>query len=165
MDVTRTRALRGPNLWSRNTAIEAVVTCAENERAMAQIAGFEARLRALFPDIGVLRDTGPAGPVSLAHVLEAAALELQAAAGCPVTFSRTAATLEPGTYQLVAEHSDELVRTSWVNQAIGVLIGRGYTPEHAAHQIDLLPTRTEQERRTSAAHVHTGLRTAGRHPT
>ncbi|MEO7069061.1 MAG: hypothetical protein ABI131_01050 [Nostocoides sp.] len=59
---------------------------------------------------------------------------------------------------IVAEHSDELVRTSWVNQAIGVLIGRGYTPEHAAHQIDLLPTRTEQERRTSAERVHTGLR-------
>src|SRR3989344_3662312 len=32
MDVSRTRALRGPNLWSRHMAIEAVVTCAENER-------------------------------------------------------------------------------------------------------------------------------------
>ena len=47
MDVTRTRALRGPNLWSRHMAIEAVVTCAENERAVGQMAGFEARLRAL----------------------------------------------------------------------------------------------------------------------
>lgn len=65
---------------------------------------------------------------------------------------------------VVAEDRGELVRTSWVNQAIGVLIARGYTPEHAAHQTDLLPTRTEQERRTSAAHVHTGLRAAGRHP-
>ncbi len=57
----------------------------------------------------------------------------------------------------VAEHDDELGRTSWVNQAIGVLIGRGYTPEHAAHQIDLLPSQTEQDRRTSAERVHTGL--------
>ena len=46
MDVSRTRALRGPNLWSRHMAIEAVVTCAENERAVGQMAGFEARLRA-----------------------------------------------------------------------------------------------------------------------
>ena len=49
MEVSRIRALRGPNLWSRHTAIEAVVRCTENELAMAQIAGFEARLRALFP--------------------------------------------------------------------------------------------------------------------
>ncbi len=27
MEITRIRALRGPNLWSRHTAIEAIVTC------------------------------------------------------------------------------------------------------------------------------------------
>jgi cyanophycin synthetase len=27
MDVSRIRALRGPNLWSRHTAIQAIVTC------------------------------------------------------------------------------------------------------------------------------------------
>ena len=27
MDITRTRALRGPNLWGRHTAIEAIVAC------------------------------------------------------------------------------------------------------------------------------------------
>jgi hypothetical protein len=27
MDVTRIRALRGPNLWSRCTALEAIVRC------------------------------------------------------------------------------------------------------------------------------------------
>ena len=34
MEVSRIRALRGPNLWSRHTAIEAIVTC---ERRRAQI--------------------------------------------------------------------------------------------------------------------------------
>ena len=109
MEVSRIRALRGPNLWSRRTALEAIVACSPAECSIDLLPGFEPRLRALFPDIGVLRDTGPAGPVSLAHVLEAAALELQAAAGCPVTFSRTAATLEPGTYQVVVEYSEETV--------------------------------------------------------
>ena len=33
MEVSRTRALRGPNMWSRHTAIEAVVHCSETERA------------------------------------------------------------------------------------------------------------------------------------
>ena len=109
MDVTRTRALRGPNLWSRNTAIEAVVTCAENERAMAQITGFEARLRALFPAIGALLPQGSESDISLAHVLQSAALALQAQAGCPVTFSRTATTPEPGVYQVIVEYTEEAV--------------------------------------------------------
>ena len=109
MDVSRIRALRGPNLWSRRTALEAIVACTPQERCIDSLTGFEPRLRALFPDIGILRETGYAGPVSLAQVLEAAALELQAAAGCPVTFSRTSATLDPGTYQVVVEYSEEAV--------------------------------------------------------
>jgi len=109
MEVSRTRALRGPNLWSRHTAIEAIVTCAEDERSKVDIPGFEHRLRALFPAIGELRARGHAGTISLAHVLEAAALALQAQAGCPVTFSRTSATLEPGVFQVVVEYSEEAV--------------------------------------------------------
>ncbi|MEO5660910.1 MAG: acetate--CoA ligase family protein, partial [Polaromonas sp.] len=109
MDVSRIRALRGPNLWSRRTALEAIVACAPHECSIDNLTGFEPRLRALFPDIGVLRGTGHAGPVSLAHVLEAATLELQAAAGSPVTFSRTSATLEPGIYQVVVEYCEEAV--------------------------------------------------------
>ena len=109
MDVTRTRALRGPNLWSRHMAIEAVVTCAENERAVGQMAGVEARLRALFPAIGALHPETGGGDVSLAHVLQTAALALQAQAGCPVTFARTTATSDVGVYQVVVEYSEEAV--------------------------------------------------------
>ena len=109
MDVSRIRALRGPNLWSRHTALEAIVACSAAERCVDNLPGFESRVRALFPAMGALRQTGHAGPVSLALVLEAAALELQAAAGCPVTFSHTEVTLEPGTYQVVVEYSEEAV--------------------------------------------------------
>jgi cyanophycin synthetase len=45
----------------------------------------------------------------MAQVLELAALGLQAQAGCPVTFSRSTATLEPGIYQVVVEYSEEAV--------------------------------------------------------
>ncbi|MCJ0764460.1 cyanophycin synthetase [Variovorax terrae] len=109
MDISRTRALRGPNLWSRHTALEAIVACAEAERDIDALPGFEPRVRALFPAVGALRPGGHEGPVSLAHVLESAALELQAEAGCPVTFSRTAATLEAGVYQVVVQYSEEAV--------------------------------------------------------
>lgn len=109
MDVTRTRALRGPNLWSRHMAIEAVVTCSETERAIGKMAGFEDRLRALFPAIGVLHPEGGDTDISLAHVLQTAALALQAQAGCPVTFARTTATTDAGVYQVVVEYSEEAV--------------------------------------------------------
>lgn len=109
MDVSRIRALRGPNLWTRHTAIEAIVACEPGERSIAEIAGFEQHLRALFPAIGALRPAAFVGPVSLAHVLEAAGLALQAQAGCPVTFSRTSVTVEPGVYQVVVEYSEEAV--------------------------------------------------------
>ena len=109
MDVSRIRALRGPNLWSRHTAIEAIVTCSEAEQDISGMNGFEARFRALFPDIALLRQAGHTDAVPLARVLELAALALQTQAGCQVTFSRTNATLDPGVYQVVVEYSEEVV--------------------------------------------------------
>ena len=109
MEVTRVRALRGPNLWSRHTAIEAVVYCTEAESSILNISGFESRLRALFPEVGLLQLAGHTGGVSMAHVLQLAALRLQAQSGCPVTFSRTAPTLETGVFQVVFEYTEEQV--------------------------------------------------------
>ena len=109
MDVSRIRALRGPNLWSRHTAIEAIIACDEIERALDDIPGFEARLRERFPEIALLQPTVSDDIVSMAHAVEYATLGLQAQAGCPVTFSRTAATLEAGIYQVIVEYSEEAV--------------------------------------------------------
>ncbi|KZT17726.1 cyanophycin synthetase [Acidovorax sp. GW101-3H11] len=128
MDVSRTRALRGPNLWSRHMAIEAVVACSETERAVGQMAGFEARLRALFPAIGALHPETGGGDVSLAHVLQTAALALQAQAGCPVTFARTTATSDVGVYQVVVEYSEEAVGRKafeYAQQLIEAALGNG----------------------------------------
>ncbi|NDP37546.1 MAG: cyanophycin synthetase [Rhodoferax sp.] len=109
MDVSRIRALRGPNLWSSHTAIEAVVTCTPAECDIGNCDGFERRLRARFPDLSTLQPTGHKVAVPMAHALEVAALDLQALAGCPVTFGRTTATTEPGVYQIVVEYSEEAV--------------------------------------------------------
>ena len=119
MDISRIRALRGPNLWSRHTAIEAIVACAPEERSLDDLPGFEARLRAMFPALGPLRR--PAQQASLAHVLETIALALQAQAGCPVTFSRTTATPEDGIYQVVVEYSEEDVGRKAMTAAEGLL--------------------------------------------
>lgn len=109
MEVSRIRALRGPNLWSKNTAIEAIVSCADAECSIDNLPDFEARLRARLPQTGLLRPEGHQGAVSIAHVLQIVALTLQAYAGCPVTFGRTSSTIEPGVFQVVVEYSEEEV--------------------------------------------------------
>ena len=109
MEVSRIRALRGPNLWSRHTAIEAVVRTEGGECAIGALPGFEDRLRARFPNIGPMRPIGHEGDISVAHALAFAALGLQAQAGCPVTFSRVTQTVERCVFQVVVEYSEEEV--------------------------------------------------------
>ena len=106
MEVSRIRALRGPNLWSRNTAIEAVAACDGAECAIENLPHFAAQLRVRFPQLGELRPAGSQDPVSMAHVLAAVALALQAHAGCPVTFSRVQHTSEPGIFQVGHDVAD-----------------------------------------------------------
>jgi cyanophycin synthetase len=109
MQVTRIRALRGPNLWSRHTAIEAVVHCATDETAIAAGAPLEERLREWLPELAPVRPVGGAQAVPLARWLERTTLALQARAGCRVSFSRSTATPEAGVYQIVVEYTEEKV--------------------------------------------------------
>jgi len=109
MEVSRIRALRGPNLWSHHTAVEAIVTCSEAECSISDLPGFEVRLRARLPEVSTLQPTGHNDAVSMAHVLELTTLALQAQVGCPVTFSRTTLTNEAGVFQVVVEYTEEVV--------------------------------------------------------
>jgi len=109
MEVSRIRALRGANLWSHHTSIEAIATCTPDECCIAKFPGFEGRLRDRFPHIGPLQPTGHNDVIPMAYVLEHAALGLQAQAGCPVTFSRTTQTIDPGVFQVVFEYTEEAV--------------------------------------------------------
>ncbi len=109
MEVTRIRALRGPNLWSRHMSIEAIVACRGDENTIEKLPGFEAALRARFPAIGELHPIVLGQPLTAAHVLENAALALQAQAGCQVIFGHTSQTVEDGVYQVVVQYSEEAV--------------------------------------------------------
>jgi cyanophycin synthetase len=93
--------LRGPNLWSRHTALEAIVSCEESERSIDLIPEFEIKNRERYPQLGSMRRGGQNETLSLAHALEHAALGLQSQAGCPVTFSRSVQTIDVGVYQVV----------------------------------------------------------------
>ena len=104
MQILHIQALRGPNLWSLHTAIQVLVSCADNELCMDRLPGFEDRLRERFPHIGAFQPGA-----AMVAALELAALGLQAQAGCPVAFSRAVATLETGVYQVVIEYTEEAV--------------------------------------------------------
>ena len=121
MDIIRTRALRGPNLWSRHTALEIELRCEADERSVETRPGFEDHLRALCPGFSALRTPQRRGPISLAHALESTLLALQAAAGCPVTFSHTEPTADQGLFLVVVEYSEEDVGRRALDMCLQIL--------------------------------------------
>ena len=77
MEVTRLRALRGPNLWSHHTAIQAIVSCNAAEHAVDKIDGFEVRLRARFPEIGSFQPTGQDNSIAIPTDMKTGTVGLQ----------------------------------------------------------------------------------------
>jgi len=117
MNILNIRALRGLNFWGLHTAIQVLVNCSGEEYFLDRLPGFEDRLRERFPQIG------PCPPgATMVHALELAALGLQAQAGCPVAFSRSVATLDPGLYQVVVEYTEEAVGRLAVNLAFELCV-------------------------------------------
>ena len=121
MDVSRIRALRGPNLWTRATAIEAVVNCTADESDLSRWPGFEDRLRQRFPELGALPEPTAQGVVSMAHALELTTLALQTHAGCPISFSRTTQAPDAGVYQVVVEYTQEDVGRRALDLAVELI--------------------------------------------
>jgi cyanophycin synthetase len=62
----------------------------------------------------------PAWSSGIAHLIERAALSLQVEAGCPVSFSRTAATVESDTYMVIVEYSIEEVGLAAFDAAVAL---------------------------------------------
>ena len=109
MQVSRIRALRGPNLWSRHTAIEAIVSCSPDDCGLSAQHPVEQQLRRIFPEVGPFDGQRPGEAATLAHALEKVTLSLQSHAGCPVSFSRTTPTEEVGVFQVVVQYTEEAV--------------------------------------------------------
>jgi cyanophycin synthetase len=118
------KALRGPNLWSRFTAVETLVTCEATERALPADHPLIAQLRLALPGLGALpywfdgqrKHTAasliarPASTeITVAHLLAAATLEMQKAAGCPVEFCETTLTDDGQHHVVVVQYTEEKV--------------------------------------------------------
>jgi cyanophycin synthetase len=109
MEIIRQRALRGPNLWGRHTAIEVTLKCLACDLEQANVEKIIHGVYARFRDLAEFRPAEAAVPASLPKMLAQTALALQGRAGCPVTFCHAAETVEPGIYQVVVEYSEEAV--------------------------------------------------------
>ena len=128
MQLTRIRALRGPSIWSRHTALEVTVDLGPANMPVAGIPGFEARLRDLLPEMfsGVqwaAADLGGATAESatLAHVLERVSMVLQKRARVPVSFSKTASASEAGVFKVIVEYREEDVARAAVEAAVQII--------------------------------------------
>ncbi len=109
MEIIRQRALRGPNLWGRQTAIEATLICQDDEQAAALVSKVFHDIHTRFPGLAEFSLAQASMPASLPAILAQTALALQGRAGCPVTFCRAAETVSPGVHQVVVEYSEEAV--------------------------------------------------------
>ena len=107
MQITRIRALRGPNLWSHHTAIQAVVTCHADECSINTLSEFETRVRARFPEIASFQPIGHDDAIPLVHMLELAETL------CQSTWNDTPFDLSAALEQL--RELDENVRCGWKN--------------------------------------------------
>lgn len=147
MKIIRLRALRGPNLWSRHTAIEATISCPQHEHTLADFPGIAARVRTRFPTIDALQAAHSVASIPLPELIAIAALSLQKSAGCPVTFYRCAPTVEKGVYQVVVEYSEEAVARLAFELAMALYqAARDDQPFDAEDAIARLRTLDEDER-------------------
>ncbi len=115
MEFRNIRALRGPNIWAKCTALEVVVDLGEMKFPVREIPGFEARFRHWLPELypptaaaGDNHETAM-GTLALAQVLERVVVALQTRAGVPVSFSRTSPAPEAGCYNVIVEYHEEEV--------------------------------------------------------
>jgi cyanophycin synthetase len=142
MIILNIRVLRGPNLWGLHTAIQLLVNFSDQEYSFENLPGFEDRLRERFPQIGSF----PAG-ANMANALELAVLGLQAQAGCPVAFSRSLATADPGVYQVIVEYTEEAVGRLAVELAFELCVAaRSRLPFDLADALNRLRELDEEVR-------------------
>lgn len=132
MEILQILALRGPNVWSRRTCLEAIVDIRELEHAPSnRIPGLYERLTAWLPGLvehrcGIgerggflmrLRDGTYAG-----HMLEHVAIELQNLAGTPVGFGKARETSRPGVYKVAVRYRNETVGRACLLEARDLLM-------------------------------------------
>lgn len=121
MEVLSLKALRGINLWTDHTALEALVRCTKDEIFPTTNTSICQRLQDWGLGTQQSLEDMQQDFLSMAHVLEFLALEFQVCAECPVSFSLTHETSEEGIYKVIVEYSQESVGRLAFEKALYVL--------------------------------------------
>lgn len=132
MIIRKVLALRGPNIWSRHTVLEAWVDLgALKDTSSAQIPGFNDRLMSWLPSMIEHRcSVGERGGffqrlrwgTYLAHILEHTTLELQSLCGTPVGYGRARETTEEGLYKVAIRYHEETLARACLETARELLM-------------------------------------------
>ncbi len=132
MIIRKVLALRGPNIWSRHTVLEAWVDLgALKEISSADIPGFNDRLMSWLPTMIEHRcSVGERGGffqrlrwgTYLAHILEHTTLELQSMCGTPVGYGRARETSEEGLFKVAIRYQDETLARNCLETARELLM-------------------------------------------
>ena len=132
MIIRKVLALRGPNIWSRHTVLEAWVDLgALKDTSSEQMPGFNDRLMSWLPTMIEHRcSEGERGGffqrlrwgTYLAHILEHTTLELQTLCGTPVGYGRARETSQEGLYKVAIRYQDETLGRACLQTAHELLM-------------------------------------------
>jgi cyanophycin synthetase len=131
LEVTRLRALGGPNAWSLDPIIACDVRTGSLEGVTtADVPAFASRLLAALPSL-LEHPCSVGAPGGFArrmaegtgwpHVLEHVALDLQGLAGTLVSFGRVVASGDAGVWRVVVEYEQEEVGLESMKEAVALV--------------------------------------------
>ncbi|MGH7602795.1 MAG: cyanophycin synthetase [Gemmatimonadaceae bacterium] len=133
LQVSRIRALRGPNYWRLAPVIACDVQLGSLEQvSSADIPGFYECLTEAIPTLAEHHCTRQeAGGflerlregTHLPHILEHVALELQSLAGCDVSFGRVVPSGDPDTWWVIVEYEEEQVGLRSMREGVNIVRG------------------------------------------
>jgi cyanophycin synthetase len=131
LQVSRIRALRGPNYWRLAPVIACDVQLGSLEQVSSvDIPGFYDRLTQSIPSLAEHYCTRqePGGFLErlregthLPHILEHVALELQSLAGCDVSFGRVVPSGDPDTWWVIIAYEEEEVGLQSMRDAVKIV--------------------------------------------
>jgi cyanophycin synthetase len=131
LEVSRIRALRGPNYWRLAPVIACDVRLGSLEQiSSADIPGFYERLTQAIPSLAEHHCTRkePGGFLErlkegthLPHILEHVSLELQSLTGCEVSFGRVVPSGDPDTWWVIVEYEEEEVGLQSMRDAVKIV--------------------------------------------
>ncbi len=132
MRILKVLALRGPNIWSRHTVLEAWVELGPlKDSSSATFPGFNDRLMKWLPSMIEHRcSVGERGGffqrlrwgTYLAHILEHTTLELETLSGTPVGYGRARETSQEGLFKVAIRYQEETLGRACLETARELLM-------------------------------------------